>query len=317
MTPFLSPLRWIARLALLYVLYLVLFILGSLPLAGAIPPGRTSEPGLLGPVPGLLLIALVSVALVAALVFTSRWRGWTLALGLALAWYGAVTVLTQIETWYFLTSVSVSPRLLPRLFAMGLPTAFVFVPAAVWVLGRGSGEGQAPPDRATSRTPAGWMATLAVIAMAYVVLYWTAGYFIAWQNPELRAFYGRPGEPLPFFAHTADTLARDPWLLPFQLLRGLLWAACAVPVILGSRLSRGWTALLVALLFSVPQNVAHVIANPLMPVASVRLSHMIETASSSFVFGLIVAGLLYRERHASDRSRRTGTLRSAHPAAGE
>jgi hypothetical protein len=51
------------------------------------------------------------------------------------------------------------------------------------------------------------------------------------------------------------------------------------------------------LLFSVPQNVVHILANPLMPIASVRLSHMIETASSTFLFGLIVVWLLHREHH--------------------
>jgi hypothetical protein len=40
-----------------------------------------------------------------------------------------------------------------------------------------------------------------------------------------------------------------------------------------------------------------ILANPLMPVASVRLSHMIETASSTFIFGVIVVWVLYRGRH--------------------
>jgi hypothetical protein len=285
------------RFGLLYVLFLVLFVLGSMPVGAAMPPGQSSEPGLLGPAAGLLVIALVSVGLVAALILTSRWSGWRLAVGLGLAWYGAVTFLTQIETWYFLTSLSVDPRMLPALFAMGIPTAFLFVPAAVWILGRGGRQEAAPPpEPQVGRNERVWIGKLAAIAVIYVVLYWTAGYFIAWQNPELRAFYGRPGDALPFLAHTADTLRNDPWLLPFQLLRGLLWALCALPVILGSRLSVWWTALLVGLLFSVPQNVAHLIANPLMPLASVRLSHMVETALSNFVFGVVVTWILYPER---------------------
>jgi hypothetical protein len=76
----------------------------------------------------------------------------------------------------------------------------------------------------------------ALIALAYLVLYWGAGYFIAWQNPELRAFYGRPGPALPFLAHAAETLRTDPLLLPFQVLRSWLWVLCTLPVIFGSRL---------------------------------------------------------------------------------
>jgi hypothetical protein len=37
-----------------------------------------------------------------------------------------------------------------------------------------------------------------------------------------------------------------------------------------------------------------------MPVASVRLSHLVETASSTFVFGLLVVWLLHR-KHTSVR----------------
>ena len=139
-----------------------------------------------------------------------------------------------------------------------------------------------------------WLWKLAVLALVYVVLYWGAGYFIAWQNPELRAFYGQPGEPLPFLAHTFDTLRRDPMLFPLQMVRGLLWVLCALPIIFSSRTNPWWTALLVGLLFSV-SNLGQIIANPLMPVASVRLSHLIETATSTFMFGTLVVWLLHRE----------------------
>jgi len=53
--------------------------------------------------------------------------------------------------------------------------------------------------------------------------------------------------------------------------------------------------LLVGAMFSLPQNIGHILANPLLPLASMRLSHLIETASSTFVFGMLVAWLLHRE----------------------
>ncbi|MDZ7717632.1 MAG: hypothetical protein U5K72_02285 [Balneolaceae bacterium] len=48
--------------------------------------------------------------------------------------------------------------------------------------------------------------------LVYITLYWMAGYFIAWQNPSLRAFYGSPGEISPFFEHTVNILQSDPGL---------------------------------------------------------------------------------------------------------
>lgn len=287
--------KWALRFVILYVLFMVAFIIGSMTVAGELTDGAPSEPGLVPASSGLLIIALANVLVIAALILTSRWRGWKLALGLALAYYGAVTVLPQIETWYFLSSITVGPRLLARLFLMGVPTAFLFIPLAVWILGRGRGRAEASPDGALVMPTRQLVWKLAAIAFVYLVLYWGAGYFIAWQNPELRAFYGQPGQPLPFFAHTAESLRDDPMLFGLQVLRALLWVLCAVPVIRGSRVDPWWTALLVGLLFSVPQNIGHILANPLMPVASVRFSHMIETASSTLLFGTVVVWLLHRE----------------------
>ncbi len=290
-----SSLKWIGRFALLYVLFSVLFMIGSMASAGVMPTNIQSEPGLVSPTNGILIIALADLLIIVALILTSRWSGWKLAISLALAYYGAVTVLMQIETWYFLSSITVSPQLLPRLFLMGIPPAFLFIPLAVWILGKGSATADTTSNFWVSMPIQQWIWKLVAIVVVYLVLYWGAGYFIAWQNPELRAFYDQPGEALPFFAHTVDTVQSDPLLFPFQAFRALLWVLCALPVIRGSGVGPWWTALVVGLLFSVPQNVGHIIANPLLPVASVRLSHLIETASSTFVFGAIVVWLLHRE----------------------
>jgi hypothetical protein len=289
--------RWILRFLAVWLLFLVAFGVGGAFVAGVLPTDAYSDPGVLSPLGGFLVVTLVNALVVSALVLTSRWRGWKLALALGLAYYGAVTFLMQIETWYFLSPDPVGPELLSLLFLMGVPTAFVAVPLSVWVLGRGRGwdaadvEPRATPDLERGRR---WIPKVAVLAVVYVVVYFVAGYYIAWQNPELRAFYGEPGEALPFLAHMSQSsilLA----LVPFQIVRGLLWILCALPIIRGSRVGLGWTALLVGLFFSLPQNVAHLLANPLMPDASVRLAHMVETAVSTFLFGVLVVLLLHRE----------------------
>jgi hypothetical protein len=77
------------------------------------------------------------------------------------------------------------------------------------------------------------------------------------------------------------------------VLRALLWVAIAVPVI---RMTTGpwWqAALCVALLFAVVMNTQLLLPNPYMP-RDVRLTHLVETASSNFVFGwVLVAALLW------------------------
>jgi hypothetical protein len=139
-----------------------------------------------------------------------------------------------------------------------------------------------------------WAWKLAVIAVAYVILYFTFGYFIAWQNPAVRNYYGGSDEGS-FVAHMRTVLATASWLVPFQILRGMLWAALALPVI---RMMKGqWqeTALSLGLLFAVVMNAQLLLPNPYMPEV-VRMTHLVETASSNFIFGLLI-GWLLTQRH--------------------
>ncbi len=289
---FKRAISYLIRVTLLSVVFAITFGAGAAVMTGVLP-ATPSEPGLVPDGLGFAIVVAADALLIAALILTSRWGGWKLAVSLAVAYYGVVTFMTQIETWYFLTGLTVSPEVLPRLFLMGLPPAFVFIPLAVWVLGKGRAPADVAPNPALVMPARQWAWKLAVIAVAYLGLYWIAGYFIAWQNPELRAFYGQPGEPLPFLTQVTS----DPRLIPFQLMRGLLWTLFTLPVLRASKVNAGWTALLVGLFLSVPQNIGHILPNPLIPLASVRLSHLVETASSTFVFGVMMVWLLHRAHH--------------------
>jgi hypothetical protein len=288
---------WSFRIILLIFLYFPIWILGSMVMGDSMQ-GLSSEPGLLSQEVGAFVLAIINTFLILALKLTSRWRGWRLALFLALAYYGSFTFLTQIETWYFLKDLTVSSDLLPRLFIMGLSVPFVYIPLAVLICKRWKKN-----DVATVKFEfmpiKQLILKLGVIAIVYLVIYWLAGYYIAWQNPELRAFYGSPGEIQPFFTHTFAQISENPGLILLQLFRGMLFAIIVIPIIIGSNVKPWATALLVGLLFAIP-HLGHILPNPLMPIASVRLSHMIETSASTFVFGLIVVWLLHR-KHTSFR----------------
>ncbi len=289
-----GTLYYFSRFFILMLLYIVFFVAGSLAVDTLIPDLPT-EPGMVSPQVGLLLMGVLNSLLIIALIESSRYRGWKLAFGLAFAYYGAVTFIMQIETWYFLTAVTVSEELLTRLFIMGLPVPLFVIPLAILLLGKTKADSEPAVSFEPVKPLKEWVYKPVLIAAAYIILYWTAGYFIAWQNPELRAFYGSPGDALPFWQHTVNTLRHEPGLFPFQALRGLMWAIFALPVIYGSKWSRLSTALLVGFFFSVPQNIGHTLANPLMPLVSIRFSHMIETAISTFIFGMIIVYLLYRK----------------------
>lgn len=285
---------WTGRIALLLLLFFTLFIIGSMAVSGMLPDIE-SEPGLVPANMGFLIFGTLNTLFIIALILSSRWHGWKLVWTLAFAYYGAVTFLTQIETWYFMSNVTFDPKLLPRLFLMGLPIAFVYVPLAVLILGKVKTKYNVESASSLNIPGKQLILKLSVIAIVYIVLYWSAGYYIAWQNPDLRAFYGSPGAILPFWEHTTNTLRTDSGLLPFQALRAMLWTLCAYPIFIGSKMNAWWTAILVGLFFTIPQISGLIFENSLMPIASVRLSHMIEGIATNIIFGIIIVWLLHRK----------------------
>jgi hypothetical protein len=108
------------------------------------------------------------------------------------------------------------------------------------------------------------------------------------------AFYGGENSGR-FLAQLASNIQTHPGFHGFQFTRGMLLGLFTLPVIWMRCDHLGEVALMVAVLLIVPFNIGHILSNPLMPDASVRFSHMIETASSNFVFGLIIAWLLHRK----------------------
>ena len=284
---------WLFRFAALVLLYFITLALGGRLIAPFLP-AAAAEPGPLPQMTALVIACSGTVLVVLAAIYSSRWHGWKLILAMSLAFYAVMTLVTQLETWYFLLGITVGPELMTRLFLQGIPTAFIFIPIAVLMMGQIRPRIVEPPSPAiVPLSLQEWVWKLAVIYVSYLLLYYLAGYFIAWQNPELRAFYGSPGAALPFFQQMSNIFSNDPWLTPYQFLRTLVWVAGAYPIIRGSRLPAWQTALVVGLMLSVPQNIGHLLPNPLLPLNSVRISHMIETASSTFIFGLILTGLLY------------------------
>jgi hypothetical protein len=235
----------------------------------------------------LLAVCFLNTVVVTHLILRSRWTGWRLMAVVCVVFYGVMTFMAQIETAVF---VKLPPGTLPRLFLMGALIAAPFSVAAVLVLGKRKATSvEAERNTRLVMPRSEWAWKLAVIALAYVTLYFTFGYFIAWRNPAVSAYYGGVDEGSFVAQLRADFRAR-PWLIPFQVARAMCWTALALPVI---RMMKGkWpeTALSIGLLFSM--GIAQLLLpNPYMPEA-VRMAHLVETGSSNFIFGALVGWLL-------------------------
>ena len=279
------------------VLTIVMFILWTIgasiftansALAQQMSPDDAAASGLM-----LIVVSFIDTLILTYFILRSRLRGLRLMVTVSLVLYGVKTFLSIIEAWWFMTDVTAQE--LPGLFLMTVPMAVLFPVIAVWMLGKAK-KGEEVDETPNTRLvmPTGqlvWkVAFLAVIV--YPVLFWTFGYYVAFSNPELVAYYGAT-HPGSFLAQMSNVWADDPFVFLFEVFRGLLWVALAIPVIRTTK-GRVWEAgLILVLLFSLVQNDVHLIPGVMPP--SVRLSHFIETASSNCIFAVITTWLLHRQ----------------------
>jgi hypothetical protein len=275
------------RLLAVTILYFSTFaVVSGALLANVSPPPAPEQAG--AALLALLVISLLNAVVWSYVILRAGWTGWKLVLAIFFVFYGVTTLMPQIETAFFITSLP--PGMLPRLFFAGAIMAALFSPLSVLILGKARVRGMS--GESWPRMPAGaWILRLLLIVVIYVVIYFTFGYFIAWKSAAVRAYYGGH-DPGSFFTQIASVLRDQPSLVLLQVARALLWTAIALPVI---RMMKGkwWEAgLAVALLFAVTSSQL-LLPNPLMPY-DVRMAHLLETATSNFLFGWLVVFILPR-----------------------
>ena len=100
----------------------------------------------------------------------------------------------------------------------------------------------------------------------------------------------------------------DPLILPFQLLRGALWALLAMAVVRLTSVRRGETSLTVALTFAVLLSVPLALfPNPYMSPA-VRQAHFFELLSSMLVFGGTAGWVLHGSERVEGATRQSALV---------
>lgn len=224
--------------------------------------------------PVLFLVGLTQTAVLSYLTVRSRYQGWKLYLAVFTIFFGITTALSQIETLLFLRYlVSVVPaEMVPRFFLQGLLTALLFSFFLLAIHGKLLRKKRFTEVSPTI-APRKWLpAKLLALSLLYAAFYLSFGLFV-FRPLAAQAFQE-------FYAG----LELPAWILPFQVLRGLAFAAIALLI---TRLVTGkrWEkALLSALLFSVLMGFLLLLPNPYMP-QEIRLAHFVEVTSSNFLFG--------------------------------
>lgn len=233
----------------------------------------------------VLAIFFVQVVALAIPIVRSRWNGWRLAATICVVYFGTVTFMNQIESLVYLDD-KMPEEFLSGLFMMGFVTAAVFSPIAVLTLGKWKAVPASMQVSAPAPRLGKWGWRIALAGLVYLCLYYLFGYYIPWQNPEIRAYYGGT-DPGSFLAQLKSVADASPWMIPFQYVRGVLWVLLGLLVIRSMRGPWWHAGMATAILFSVPF-LYLLFPNPLMP-EFVRMTHMAETLPYQFLFGWFLA----------------------------
>lgn len=273
------------RILALTVLLFILFAIGGMMISAPRDPNQANESAA-----ALLLLAacFLDVLVITFILRRSVITGWKLVVTHFLAFYGIMTFMSQIEAAVFPTQMST--EMVWKVFGMGIVITVPFSIIAVPVLGRWREASKSAETFSGGFGFSGWAWRLAVIACVYTIVYFVFGYFVAWQFAAVREYYGG-GELQGFFSHLLSVVSGSTWLIGFQLLRGLIWAFLAFLIVKIVGIRKFTAPLAVGLAFAVLMNSQLLIPNPFMPEA-VRMAHLLETASSNFLFGCFAGWVL-------------------------
>jgi len=285
--------QWVALSIIMAILWTV-----SMSFIPSLSEAETSvsQEGMANFLFALIAVSFINTAVVMYPTRRSRWHGIRLIAVVALVVYSVQFLLGGLEAILFRADLKIPIKLVYAQLASGAMFALLFALVAVTFLGRIK-KPITNPETPNTRLmmPKGEFVLkfFLLSVIFYPLIYFLFGYFVAWQFPAVREFYFDSTTILPFFEHMRTTLTANPVLPFWQMGRGALWILVALPVIRMMKGTAGEVAITVGLIFALVMNSQHLMPNPYMP-ASIRLPHFIETASSNFIWGMLITWLMYR-----------------------
>lgn len=285
------------RVAALTIGFLVCFILPTV----IIPVQQQFRQAMEQSAPGgTIMLYILGFSCVAALVVSYPVRhatasGARLTAALVVTLFGFMTAMGQIETFYFRAAFpSLDTMEILNIIYRGFLTAVLFVPLVVLMWGRMRGDG----SFAAGIPRTSWLWKSPALALAYVVIYFSFGYYVAWQFPETRLLYTGSTDMLGVVDHFRNVFTESPFFAPLQFIRGLLWIAFATPLMLALAGRRRQTIISLALLGGL-LGLQILLPNPLFP-EMVRYAHALETVPSTALYGALI-GMVLAPKASPDR----------------
>lgn len=275
---------WLGLSILMTIFWIVGLIIGNAIFPSSITEmsaDSDSSGGLI-----LLLICALNTMVVLYFIYNSQCKGWKLVGTIFLITFGLQYFMSQIETLWFNDSINFPIKGILAVVSGGFIANLLFSVTATWLTGNFSSIKESFGGKAKVNLVPMVKYFLLLSIVIWPVIYFLAGYFIAWQFAEVRLSYSGTVEMDSFLSMMKVNIASG--LYFFQILRGVLWILIALPalaVIKGSLMHKG---VIIGLLFAVLSGSQLLLPNPFMS-DMVRMGHLIETTPSNFLWGFIIA----------------------------
>ena len=245
----------------------------------------------------LLFICLINTAAVLFFIYNSRIRGLKLASVLFFAIFGIQFFMSQIETVWFNDSLKMPVSTIWMIVTGGAIMSALFSLSATWITGKFKRSDQTR----TAIQLTGLKSLIKPVAILAIIIwpmvYFLAGYFIAWQFTDIRAYYSGSTSIDPLYVMMKENVISG--LYFFQIFRGLLWVLIALMVFrstTGSWIRKG---IIMGLLLSCLGSSQLLLPNPIMP-EMVRMGHLMETSTSNFLWGFILSWFLAKKSYTEE-----------------
>jgi len=270
---------WLGLSILMTIFWIVGLIIGN-----AIFPSSITEMSADSDSSGGLILLYTLVILY--FIYNSQCKGWKMVGTIFLITFGLQYFMSQIETLWFNESINFPIKGIMAVVSGGFIMNLLFSVTATWFTGNFSSLKESSSEKVKFDLMPMVKYFLLLSIIVWPVIYFLAGYLIAWQFADVRLLYSGTVEMDSFLSMMKVNVASG--LYFFQILRGVLWILIALPalaIIRGSLVRKG---VIIGLLFAVLSSSQLLIPNPFMS-DMVRMGHLIETAPSNFLWGFIIA----------------------------
>ena len=260
----------IAGLLLVYALITML--------AEAIYPSTVEvEPsnGAFGALFAQLLVNCIAIAYLMNRLYLNWWKR---ILSTTLVIYGIQLFMTQMETLIFREAFpTIDNRELTRLLVMGFVVIFATSAFAALLWKKKTIVLYSTKSIHANKS---WYYKVPVLSVAYMLLYFFFGRYVAFQSEALREFYA-----------TSLGNINANGLIITQIFRGALWVLLCLPMVLWVKAKRGEKILATALFMALLPTILLFFPNLYMP-QEIRMYHFVEIFLSNGIFGALTAYIL-------------------------